>query len=105
MLILVEWTSWARVVRLGPEHLPEELRSLSGDSIGCGDDTLVVETNFLFEPGVPREGLHVVEHFPPLDANRLLYRFAVHDPDYVTPLPASARGQRPMPASTNAPAT
>ena len=87
VLILVEWMHWARVVRLGSEHLPDDMRSLSGDSIGWWeDDTLVVETtNFLFEPGVPRDGLRVVERFSPLDANRLLYRFTVHDPDYVTP--------------------
>ncbi len=87
VLILVEWMHWARVVRLDSEHLPDDIRSLAGDSIGWWeDDTLVVETtNFLFEPGVPREGLRVVERFSPLDAGRLLYRFTVHDPDYVTP--------------------
>ena len=87
VLILVEWMHWARVVRLDSEHLPSDMRSLAGDSIGWWeDDTLVLETtNFLFEPGVPREGLRVVERFSPLDAGRLLYRFTVHDPDYVTP--------------------
>ncbi len=87
VLILVEWMHWARVVRLDSEHLPKDMRSLAGDSIGWWEeDTLVVETtNFLFEPGVPREGLRVVERFSPLDAGRLLYRFTVHDPDYVTP--------------------
>ena len=68
VLILVEWMHWARVVRLDSEHLPGDMRSLAGDSIGWWeDDTLVVETtNFLFEPGVPREGLRVVERFSPL---------------------------------------
>ena len=87
VLILVEWMHWARVVRLNSEHLPSDMRSLGGDSIGWWeDDTLVVETtNFLLEPDVPREGLRIIERFSPLDAGRLLYRFTVHDPDYVTP--------------------
>ena len=87
VMILIEWMHWARVVRMNAEHLPEDMRSLGGDSIGWWEgDTLVVDTtNFLFEPGVPREGLRVVERFSPLDADRLLYRFTVHDPDYVSP--------------------
>ena len=87
VMILIEWMHWARIIRLNSEHLPEDMRSLSGDSIGWWEgDTLVVDTtNFLADPGVPREGLRVVERFSPLDANRLLYRFTVHDPDYATP--------------------
>ena len=87
VMILIEWMHWARVVRMNSEHLPDDMRSLSGDSIGWWEgDTLVVDTtNFLFEPGVPRDGLRVVERFSPLDANRLLYQFTVHDPDYVSP--------------------
>ena len=87
VMILIEWMHWARVIRLNSEHLPKDMRSLSGDSIGWWEgDTLTVDTtNFLADPGVPREGLRVVEQFSPLDANRLLYRFTVHDPDHVTP--------------------
>ena len=87
VMILIEWMHWARIIRLNSEHLPGDMRSLSGDSIGWWEgDTLVVDTtNFLADPGVPREGLRVVERFSPLDANRLLYRFTVHDPDHVTP--------------------
>ena len=95
VLILIEWMHWARIVRLGAEHVPEDIRSLGGDSVGWWeDDTLVVETtNFLSSPGVPREGLRVIERFSPLDANRLLYRFTVHDPDYVAPY----TGEMPWP--------
>ena len=87
VLIVVEWMHWVRMVRLDSEHLPADMRSLSGDSIGWWeDDTLVVDTtNFLSEPGVPRDGFRVVERFSPLDADRLLYQFTVHDADYVTP--------------------
>ena len=82
VLILVEWMHWARVVRLNSEHLPADMRSLSGDSIGWWEDDT---TNFLSEPGVPRDGFRVVERFSPLEADRLLYQFTVHDSDYVTP--------------------
>ena len=87
VLILIEWMHWARIVRLNAEHLPEDMRSLGGDSIGWWEgDTLVVSTtNFLAQPGMPRHGLRVVERFSPLDAKRLLYRFTVHDPDHVAP--------------------
>ena len=45
LLIVVEWMHWARMVRLDSEHLPADMRSLSGDSIGWWeDDTLVVDT-------------------------------------------------------------
>ena len=84
VMINIEWMHWVRVVRIDAEHLPKEIRSLAGDSIGWWEeDTLVVETtNFLSAPGVPREGLRVVEHFSPVDENGLLYAFTVEDPDY-----------------------
>ena len=87
VMILVEWMHDARIVRLDSEHLPDHIRSLSGDSIGWWEgDTLVVDTtNFLDKPGVPREGLHVVERFSRIDADWLLYEFTVNDPDYEAP--------------------
>ena len=88
LMINVEWMHWTRVVRLGAEgrstaHLPSNMRSLAGDSIGWWEqDTLVVETtNFLDSPGVPRE-LRVVERFSPIDGAALLYQFTVEDPNY-----------------------
>ena len=87
VLILVEWMHWPRMVRLNAEHLPADMRSMAGDSVGRWEgDTLVVDTtNFLDEPGMPRDGLRVVERFSPLAANDLLYQFTVHDADYVAP--------------------
>ena len=87
VLIMVEWMHWPRVVRLNSEHLPDDMRSLGGDSIGWWEgDTLVVETtNFLQDPGVPREGLRIVERYSPIDEGSLLYNFTVHDPDYIAP--------------------
>jgi|TARA_Y100000310_G_scaffold329252_1_gene398715 hypothetical protein len=87
VVINIEWMHWARIVRIDSEHLPSDILSLSGDSIGWWEeDTLVVDTtNFLAFPGVPREGLRVVERFSPIDASGLLYQFTVEDPDYKAP--------------------
>ena len=97
VLILIEWMHWPRIVRIDSEHLPPDMMSLAGDSIGWWDgDTLVVETtNFLAAPGVPREGLRVVERFSPIDGASLLYNFTVHDPNHVAPY----TGEFPWPKS------
>ncbi|MYJ74269.1 MAG: hypothetical protein F4089_03820 [Gammaproteobacteria bacterium] len=95
VMILIEWVHWARIVRLNAEHLPDDMRSLAGDSIGYwDDDTLVVETtSFFSSPGEPREGFEVVERFSPLTKDSLLYRFTVHDPNHVAPY----TGEMPWP--------
>lgn len=86
-VIQVEWMHWTRIVRIDSQHKPADIRSRAGDSIGWWeDDTLVVETtNFLNDAGEPREGLRVLEYFSPLDSDRLMYRFTVHDSDYTAP--------------------
>ena len=97
VLIYIEWMHWARIVRLDSEHVHPEIRSLAGDSIGWWEgDTLVVETtNFLERPGVPWEGVYVVERFTPIDEGALKYNFTVHDPDYTGPY----SGELPWPKS------
>lgn len=84
VVIVVEMNHDARIVRLGAEHLPEDMRFLMGDSIGWWEgDTLVVDTrNFTRESGLfgATENLHVVERFRRLDADTLLYSFTVSDP-------------------------
>ena len=89
VLIMVEWMHWARAIRLDSEHLPDDMISYGGDSIGWWeDDTLVVETtNFqdFMGPHDPRPGLRIVERFSPIDETSLLYNFTVHDPDYEAP--------------------
>ena len=97
VLIMIEWMHWPRIVRIDSEHLPSDMMSLGGDSIGWWEgDTLVVETtNFLQAPGVPREGLRVVERFSPNDGGSLLYNFTVYDPDHVAPY----TGEFPWPKS------
>lgn len=84
-----------RVIPLdGRPHLPAGIRLLAGDSRGRWEgDTLVVDTtNFTSRTnfrGPPRntrqdifhtEGLHVVERFTRVAADRIVYRFTVDDP-------------------------
>ncbi|MCY3970455.1 MAG: hypothetical protein OXG74_11000 [Acidobacteria bacterium] len=101
VMILIEWMHEARVIRLSPSraearHLPPEIRSRSGDSVGWWEgDTLVVETtNFLeenwgtvtlFGEPSPAHDQHVVERFSLTDENTLLYEFTVKSGDWETP--------------------
>lgn len=87
VMLHIEWMHWTRVIRMDAEHLPTDMRSLSGDSIGWWeDDTLVVETtNFLWEGNVARDDYRVVERFSPIDGEGLLYQFRVEDGDYAEP--------------------
>jgi hypothetical protein len=87
VMINVEWMHWTRVIRLNSKHLPAEMKSLSGDSIGWWEgDTLVVDTtNFIDMPGPAREKFHVVERFTPKGKDGLLYQFTVEDSDYTAP--------------------
>ncbi|MGE0621384.1 MAG: hypothetical protein AB7I04_17410 [Pseudomonadales bacterium] len=88
VMILVEMVHDARIVRLGGEHAPPEVRKWMGDSIGWWEgDTLVVDTtNFTDSPGLfmASSDLHVVERFTRQEAGNLLYRFTVEDPNVWT---------------------
>jgi hypothetical protein len=91
VMILVEWMSYARIVRLGtkdekPSHLPSSISAWSGDSIGWWEgDTLVVDTTNIREyPGALREGLRIEERFTPVADQGLVYKFTVQDPEYVS---------------------
>ena len=88
---MIEWMHWARIVRLGAEHLPPEYRSYAGDSIGRWEgDTLVIETrNLLGDWGFHREGVHVVERLRFQDANNLFYEYTVNDPEHTAPYSGS----------------
>jgi hypothetical protein len=83
VMILIEMVHDARIIRLGGEHLPPEVRRWMGDSIGWWeDDTLVVDTtNFAARPALrpASENLHVVERFT-RKGDDLLYSFVVEDP-------------------------
>jgi hypothetical protein len=85
MLIDVEMVHDARIIRLNSRHLPSNIRRWMGDSIGHFEgDTLVVETtNFTNKSQFQGSGenLKVIERFTRVDANTLMYRFTVEDPD------------------------
>ena len=84
VMILNEMVHDARVVRMGGEHLPQNIRKWMGDSVGHWDgDALVVDTtNFTNKTQFRGSGetLHVVERFTRVDPKTILYRFTVEDP-------------------------
>ena len=86
VLILNEMIHSARIVDLTRrEHMPQQIRFLTGDSIGRWDgDTLVVDTtNFSLEGGFrgATTKLHLVERFTRESPDTLRYEFTVDDPD------------------------
>lgn len=85
VMILNEMVHDARVVRMGGEHLPQNIRKWMGDSVGHWDgDALVIDTtNFTNKTQFhgSSDRLHVIERFTRTDKNTLLYRFTVEDPE------------------------
>jgi hypothetical protein len=69
----------------GRPHAPSEIRQWRGDSRGHweGDSLVVDVTNFDGRNPFRGSGqkLHVVERFTPVDADTILYRFTVEDPE------------------------
>ena len=85
VMILTEMVHDARIVRMNAQHLPPNIRRWMGDSVGHWEgDTLVIDTTNFTDKTRFRgstENLHVVERLTRLDANSLLYRFTVEDPN------------------------
>ena len=85
VMILTEMVHDARIVRMNAQHLPKTIRQWMGDSVGhWKDDTLVVDTTNFNDKTRFRgstEKLHVIERFTRVNANTLLYRFTIEDPD------------------------
>ena len=84
--IMNEMNHSVRVVPLdGRPHLPSDVHQFRGDSIGLWEgNTLVVDsTNFTARNPFHGSGdkLHVVERFTRVDADTILYRFTVEDPE------------------------
>src|SRR5215831_18137299 len=85
-IIRAEMNNYARVVRIGGEHIPKNIRPLHGDSIGRWDgDTLVVETtNFHPFHAQGMIGLSdqakVTERFTRYSKDQIVYQFTVDDP-------------------------
>jgi hypothetical protein len=84
IVILTEMVHDARIIRMNATHLPSNIRSWLGDSIGRWDgDTLVVDTTNFTDKTRFRgssENLHVVERFTRVDAKTLRYQFTIEDP-------------------------
>ena len=84
--IMHEMNHSARVIPIdGRPHLPADISQFKGDSIGHWEgNTLVVDsTNFTARNPFHGSGdeLHVVERFTRVDADTILYRFTVDDPE------------------------
>ena len=107
VMILVEMNHDARVVRIGGEHPPANVKKWLGDSIGHWDgDSLVVETTN-FHPGQGMRAafrhvlfssvnLKVTERFTRVGPDEILYEFTMDDPEtYSQPW----RGEIPLRAS------
>src|SRR5262245_22995595 len=84
IMILNEMVHDARVIRMTAKHLRSSIRAPNGDWIGRWEgDTLVVDTtNFTNKTQFQgsSDQLHIVERFTRVNANTLLYRFTVDDP-------------------------
>ena len=84
IMILSEMVHDARVVRMNATHLPKNIRRWMGDSVGRWEgDTLVIDTTNFNDKTRFRgatENLHVIERITRVDANTLMYRFTVEDP-------------------------
>jgi hypothetical protein len=83
VMIFNEMVHDARLIRIGGEHEPPDVRRWLGDSVGRWEgDTLVVDTvNFNDSPalGGATRNLHVIERFTRIDGKSLLYQFTVED--------------------------
>ena len=84
--ILHEMNHSVRIIPTdGRPHLPGDVRQWRGDPRGHWEgNTLVVDvTNFTDRNPFRGSGakLHVVERFTPVDADTILYRFTVEDPE------------------------
>jgi hypothetical protein len=85
LLIFSELVHDVRVVRIGGEHLPQNIRRWFGDSIGHWEgDTLVVDTTNVSEKVQYRGStgrIHVVERLRRTGPSTITYRATVDDPD------------------------
>ncbi|HYL36815.1 MAG TPA: hypothetical protein VEV17_12950 [Bryobacteraceae bacterium] len=87
--IYIEMIHDVRLIPLdGRPHLPPQLRSWMGDSVGHWEgDTLVVDTtnfNGLASFRGSDANLHVLERFTRIAADTLLYQFTIDDPTAFT---------------------
>jgi hypothetical protein len=83
VMIMTEMVHDARIIRLGGERLPKQVRPWMGDSIGRWEgDTLVIETTNFHPQQIFRgasDSLKVTEYLTRVDATTLSYRFTIED--------------------------
>jgi hypothetical protein len=89
IMILVEMVHDVRQIHMDRrEHLPQNIRLWNGDSIGHWDgDTLVVDTTNFTDKTSYRgssPNMHIVERFKRVDADTILYKWTIDDPESFT---------------------
>src|SRR5215831_6948634 len=105
VVILTEMVHDARIIKIGGEHAPPQVRPWFGDSIGHWDgDTLVIETTNINPQQLSSQGglgayrgasdqLKVIERLTRTGPNVINYKFTVEDPVSLT---ASYSGELPF---------
>jgi len=85
VMIFGELVHDARIIRIGGEHLQQDIRRWFGDSVGHWEgDTLVVDTTNVSEKVQYRGStahIHVVERLTRTGPSTITYRATVDDPD------------------------
>src|SRR4051812_30760222 len=85
VMIFGELVHDARIIRIGGEHLPQNIRRWFGDSVGHWEgDTLVIDTTNVSEKVQYRGStahIHVVERLTRTGPSTIAYRATVDDPD------------------------
>jgi hypothetical protein len=88
VMILVEMVHDARIIRIGDQHVPSNVKKWMGDSVGRWEgDTLVVETrNFRSDQPFrgSLENALITERFKRVADNKIIYSFTVDDPSTYT---------------------
>jgi hypothetical protein len=85
VIIYRELATAPRIIPIGSKpHLPEQIRNWAGHSVGRWDgDTLVVDTTNFNEKAAIQgsgSGLHVIERFTRISADRIQYQVTLEDP-------------------------
>ena len=85
LMIFSELVHDVRIIRIGGQHLPQNIRRWFGDSVGHWEgDTLVVDTTNVSEKvqyGGSTGRIHVVERLTRTSPSTITYRATVDDPD------------------------
>ena len=90
--ILVEMVHDTRIVHMGGQHPPSNIRTWMGDSIGHWEGkTMVIDTTNIRQEqamyGIGSSDFHVVERLTRVSPDKILYQFTVDDPQtYKAPM-------------------